>query len=590
MNPESSDATAAALAEAESAIASEFEARLKRSEAAFSATVQALTASELRFRSTLDSFLEGCQLIGHDWTYLYLNEAAARHNRKPNSELLGRKMTEVWPGIEASAVFKLLRGTMESRVAAREELEFIFPDGNNGWFDVHCQPVPEGIFALSIDITDRKRAQEILKVTLDELEDRVAKRTAELAGANAAMRLAKEEAEGANRAKSDFLSRMSHELRTPLNAILGFGQVLLHESPTPLQRDSVEQILNGGNHLLGLINEVLDIARVEAGRLDLTVETVALAPAVREICALLAPIASERRIGISQDLSKPGCALVLADPARFKQVLLNLLSNAIKYNRIGGQVWVDARPGEGGRVQLLVRDTGAGIAATDIAKLFTPFERLSAANSEVQGCGLGLALSKRLVDAMSGQLILDSTGPGGSTFCVDLPGAPRPEPAAGRFPGAAGAGASLPAPATHVSSLGDSIGDEIRRPTRAVLCIEDNPSNLMLIEVILAKRPEFSLRTATEGHVGLQLAYQDPPDVILLDLNLPDISGEELLGALQASSLTRDIPVIVVSADAIPLQVQKVLDSGASAYLTKPLHIPEFLRVLNEMVDRRRMI
>ena len=583
MIPESSEETAAALAEAESAIVSDFETRLQRSEAAFSATIQALTASELRYRSTLDNFLEGCQLIGHDWSYLYLNEAAARHNRKPNAELLGRKMTEVWPGIEASSVFQLLQRSMTSREAARDEIEFVFPDGSTGWFEVHCQPVPEGIFALSIDISERKSAQEGLQRALDEMEERVRQRTAELVGAHTAMRLAKEQAEGANQAKSDFLSRMSHELRTPLNAILGFAQIMQHEGISPRQEECVDQILSGGKHLLGLINEVLDIARVEAGRLDLTVATVALAPAVREIFALLAPLADERGIRLGNELSAPGCGLVLADPARLKQVLLNLISNAIKYNCIGGEVWVGVRPREDGRVQLLVRDTGSGIATADLPKLFTPFERLGAVNSEVQGCGLGLALSKRLVDAMGGTLTLESSGPGGSTFGVELPGQARPEPISGWQPGS---GAASPDGTSPFSSPDAKAAPTLEdSPARSVLCIEDNPSNLMLIEVIMAKRPDFTLRTATEGVVGLQLANQDPPDVILLDLNLPDITGEEVLATLQASSRTRDIPVIVVSADAIPHQVSKVLDSGATAYLTKPLHIPEFLRVLNEVLD-----
>jgi PAS domain S-box-containing protein len=414
---------------------------------------------------------------------------------------------------------------------------------------------------LRLDNIQRHMALDALREATQVLEQ--AKEDAEQA---------KEDAEQANQAKSEFLSRMSHELRTPLNAILGFGQILDRQELSALQKESVGYVLKGGRHLLGLINEVLDIARVEAGRADLSIEPVALEDVVPEACALLRPLAAERNIHLDQDLSTVGGRHVLADRQRLKQVLLNLLSNAIKYNHAGGQVLVSCHLMPNERTRIVVRDTGPGISPEDLARLFTPFERLGAANSSVEGTGLGLVLSQRLVAAMEGTLEAESVVGQGSTFSIEL--------------------APAFAPAETLPSRDHEAFEVLsREPVDAqfsVLCIEDNLSNLRLLEIILASRPEVTLISAMQGSVGLDLARQHEPDLILLDLHLPDMPGQDVLARLKRSGITRDIPVVVISADATSPQIQRLEDAGVTAYLTKPLNVAKFLQVLDGVLQAQQ--
>ena len=320
--------------------------------------------------------------------------------------------------------------------------------------------------------------------------------------------------------------------------------------------------------MLTLINEVLDIARVEAGHVELSVEPIALSDVIPESCALVRPLADERNIRLVENSATLVRYHVLADRQRLKQVLINLLSNSIKYNRVGGQVEVSSYQIPHDRIRIAVRDTGAGIAADDLPKLFTPFERLSAANSNIEGTGLGLALSQRLVAAMGGKLGVESILGQGSTFTIDFPMVASPVERLSNLPG-------------HGDSA-DTVTAEQRNYT--ALCIEDNLSNLRLIEAILESRPKITLLSAMQGSMGLDLARQHNPDVILLDLNLPDISGKEVLARLRQSAITRDIPVIVISADATPTQIQRLLAAGARAYLTKPLDVGRFLEVVDEVL------
>ena len=384
-----------------------------------------------------------------------------------------------------------------------------------------------------------------------------------------ALREAKEEADRANHAKSDFLSRMSHELRTPLNSILGFGQLLDRQSPTEMQRPRIRYILSAGRHLLNLINEVLDISRIEAGNLQLSVEPVCVEEALNEALDLMRPLAAERTIGLAADSSLETTTYVLADRQRLKQVLLNLLSNAVKYTAINGNVTVAFTNSGNGQTRISVRDNGAGIPVEKLARLFTPFDRLGAEQSTVEGTGLGLALCQRLVQAMHGAIGVNSTLGNGSTFWLELPQAKSPLLA-------------MPAQKT-VSSEGDQSAEDTRR----ILYIEDNFSNVTLVEQMLAERPALELMTAMQGRVGLELARQHSPDLILLDLHLPDMPGWQVLAQLKADHLTRDIPVIVISADATAPQIKRLLSAGARAYLTKPLDIPEFFRVVEEAVASR---
>ena len=379
-----------------------------------------------------------------------------------------------------------------------------------------------------------------------------------------ALREAKEEADRANHAKSDFLSRMSHELRTPLNSILGFGQLLDRQSPTETQRPRIRYILSAGRHLLNLINEVLDISRIEAGTLQLSVEPVCLEEAIGEALDLMRPLAAERTIVLASNCSLDTATYVLADRQRLKQVLLNLLSNAVKYTAVKGCVTVSFADSGKDLTRISVRDTGAGIAVEKLARLFTPFDRLGAERSTVEGTGLGLALCQRLVHAMNGSIGVNSTLGHGSTFWLDLPHAQSPLQTLSVTRGP--------------SAAEPPIAEEARR----ILYIEDNFSNVTLVDQMLAERPALELMTAMQGRVGLELARQHSPDLILLDLHLPDMPGWQVLAQLKADQLTRDIPVVVISADATSPQIKRLLSAGARAYLTKPIDIAEFFRVIED--------
>ena len=395
---------------------------------------------------------------------------------------------------------------------------------------------PEYLLGISRDITDQKAAEE-------------------------AVRSARAEAERASRAKSEFLSRMSHDLRTPLNAILGFAQLLEMEPLTFEQTDNVRQILRGGRHLLELINEVLDIARIEAGHLSLSTEPVSVAEAAHHVIDLVRPLADHRRIAVGVDEAVDPTLHVHADRQRLMQVLMNLVGNAVKYNREGGRVrltWTAAD----GRVRVCVTDNGAGIQPEKLTLLFQPFERLGADQSAIEGTGLGLAVAKGLTEAMGGTIGVSSIVDQGSTFWVDLA---QTNPLAVSVPVAA-----------DVSVATAALG------TGTVLYVEDNRSNVRLLERLLTRRGRVRLLTTASGVDAVRLAHDERPDLILLDLHLPDIGGEEVLRRLWSSADTRRIPVAVLSADATTKQSQRLLASGAVAYLTKPLDLTRLLRLLDD--------
>jgi signal transduction histidine kinase/FixJ family two-component response regulator len=378
-------------------------------------------------------------------------------------------------------------------------------------------------------------------------------------------------AEAANRSKSEFLSRMSHELRTPLNAVLGFGQLLELDDLNPDQRQAVTQITKGGRHLLDLINEILDITQIETGQLSLSPEAVLVSDLLTDTVELVAPLAEERSVHLLS-ADGPACQkFIFVDRQRVKQILLNLLGNGIKYNRQGGTVSISCAEAEKGRMRIQVTDTGPGIPQEQFGLLFTPFERLGAEQTTVQGTGIGLALSRRLAEVMGGTLDVESTVGRGSTFWVEFPLVEGPVQRYERLDDVA---AALPSAVQQPSGP-------------AILHIEDNLSNINLIERVLAQRPGVRLIPAMQGRLGLELARQHQPALILLDLNLADLPGEEVLQSLRDDSLTAGIPVAIVSADAMPRQIQRLLSTGATAYLTKPIDVRELLLLIDNALAAR---
>jgi PAS domain S-box-containing protein len=372
-------------------------------------------------------------------------------------------------------------------------------------------------------------------------------------------------AEKANQAKSDFLSSMSHELRSPLNAILGFAQLMESELPAPTtaQSESIIQILNAGWYLLELINEILDLATIESGKLSMSVEPVQLNDLLLECHSMIEPLAQRRGIRMSFP-SSDAAYCVNADRTRIKQVLINLLSNAIKYNSAGGSVAVDCSANvASGRVRLTVTDTGPGLQSDKIEQLFQPFNRLGQEASGEEGTGIGLVVSKRLVELMDGVIGVESTVGRGSVFWVELPStAPLALPAA----------IETTAPEEAVAPL---------EGLRTLLYVEDNPANLQLVERLIARRADVRLLSATDGNRGVALARRHLPDVILMDINLPGISGLEALKILREDKLTSHIPVVALSANAMPRDIQKGISAGFFRYLTKPIRVNEFMDALN---------
>jgi signal transduction histidine kinase/DNA-binding LytR/AlgR family response regulator len=397
-------------------------------------------------------------------------------------------------------------------------------------------------FGVAFDVTERKVAETKL------IEAKVA-------------------AEIANRAKSDFLSSMSHELRTPLHAILGFSQLIDLGSPPPTlaQKRSIDQVLKAGWHLLGLINEVLDLALIESGKLSLSMEPVVLAEVLRDCEAMVEPEAKKHDISVAFAPCEAGCS-VNADPTRVKQVIINLLSNAIKYNKLGGAVCLTCTPSPPESIRISVRDTGQGLAPEQLAQLFQPFNRLGQKVPGEEGTGIGLVVCKRLVDAMNGRIGVDSTVGQGSVFWVELKLTTEAQ--------AAGYAAEPAGLAQKAQVLGEA-------PLHTLLYVEDNPANLLLVEEILLRRSDVHLLSARNANQGIRLARSFLPDVILMDVNLPDISGSSALKILAEDPATAHIPVLALSADANCGDIERGLVAGFFRYPSKPIKVDEFMKTLD---------
>ncbi len=471
---------------------------------------------------------------------LSFNEGAEQTFGYEPDEVIGRSLEMLMPSrfraTHATQVHEFGESGERSRFMGRRgEIIGLHKDGREFPAEASITKLPDNgdtIFAVILrDITLRKEAESALQ---------------------------------ANRAKNEFLSRMSHELRTPLNVILGFGQILQMDPLNPDQAEAVEYILNAGRHLLELIDEVLDLSRIEADRLAISLEPLLLGHVLSEAVSLLRPLADSSSVTIEFHPEHCNEAYVRADRQRLKQVVLNLLSNAIKYNREGGRVTVACAPGEEMRRRVTVADTGLGIRADRMGQLFTPFERLGAEATSIEGTGLGLALSQRLVHAMGGEIGAESEAGVGTTFWLELPAASRID-------------AVIEDPADSAAHR----PPEVERGPRVVLYIEDNLANYHVVEWLLKRQPNTQLLSAMQGRIGIQLAHDHRPDVILLDLHLPDISGERVLAELRADPVTRNIPVVVASADATAGTASRMIAAGAYWYLSKPINVAELLTVLD---------
>ena len=397
------------------------------------------------------------------------------------------------------------------------------------------------------DVTEQKRAEEGLVAARDE-------------------------ADRANRAKSEFLSSMSHELRTPMNAILGFAQLLENNPENPLdgkQRESVQQILTGGEHLLTLIDDVLNLAQIESGQFSLSIEVTDLEPVFGECLAIARTLTEKRGITVIDRTQDQDIPWVLIDATRFRQVLLNLLSNAVKYNRDEGSVILKADETADGMVRVSVTDTGPGIPREKQDQLFQPFSRLGLEATDIQGTGIGLNITKELVELMAGRIGFESAPGKGSTFWVEVPMAEDGEKTKRkdkRSSPSQGAEAQL-------------------KPGHTLLYVEDNPANLKLMETLIERVPEMHMFSAHTGELGLELAAAHKPDVILMDINLPGIDGIEALHRLKESPETRDIPVIALTSNAMSRDVEEGLKAGFHRYLTKPIRIEEVTSALESALE-----
>jgi signal transduction histidine kinase/ActR/RegA family two-component response regulator len=395
-----------------------------------------------------------------------------------------------------------------------------------------------------------------LASALDRAKALLANRATELT-------VARDEALAATQVKTVFLSHTSHELRTPLNSILGFAQLLGMSDLTVEDQDSVERILGAGRHLLALINELIDIARIESGDLNLSLESVAVVPLIQEISQLFAPLAAERSIVISHHYASPKLA-VHADHRRLSQVLVNLLSNAVKYNNRGGSIAITCELSGRDEVGIVVSDTGPGLTQEDLELVFVPFERLDAGRMGTEGTGIGLPLAKSLAEAMGGRLTASSVRGEGSVFTVTLPRASTVQSIRSDHHGSA-------------SPIWPTLAD---RANTTILYIEDNPANIEVVSRFVKGLPNASVRSVASGRAGIESAVCDNPDIILLDLDLPDLHGSQILHELKADTKTAHIPIVILSADANPGTVRRLLHHGALAYLTKPIDLVEFAKLL----------
>jgi PAS domain S-box-containing protein len=509
-----------------------------------------LRSTQLQFQMMVEGVKDyAIFMLDSDGRVTTWNPGAERIKGYSPGEIIGEHFSRLYPLEDAESgkpVRELAIAVAEGRF--EEEGSRQRKDGSKFWASVIITPLtdpdgrPQGFVKVTRDITDRKCAEAVVLK-------------------------AKEEAEKANLAKSEFLSRMSHELRTPLNSVLGYAQLLELQYEDPKLRDSVRSILRAGRHLLGMINEVLDLSRIESGDMAVSIEPVEFAGILDQGIRLVRPIADAAGISVTVLGALCRSVHVQADRQRLVQVLINLLINAVKYNREKGQVTIQCVETRVGTVRIEVADTGHGISLADQSLLFQPFQRFG--DLGIEGSGLGLALSKRFTTLMGGTVGLLTSSPQGSTFFIELEQV----------------GPNKPAPVPQTEDLSDTSTFCNSRGT--VLYIEDNPSNMALLEAVLASCPGITLIPAAQGTLGIELARKHRPSLILLDVHLPDLMGDVVLERLKLSPETSSIPVVILSADATTRQRTALLAAGAVEYLTKPLDLMRLFEVLNQQLPEQ---
>lgn len=515
----------------------------------------ALELSHARYFDLYDLAPVGYLTVAADGLIVEANLSAATMLGVVRSALVKRPLSRFIVKAHQDSYYQCRRQLLETGQAQSCELQVLQNDGVMLWVRFIVSAVQDGSDAPALrvimtDISERKRLDEALRETNTNLE------------------LARLQADRANLAKSEFLSSMSHELRSPLNAILGFAQLMESGTPppTPNQQASLDQILKGGWYLLALINDILDLASIESGHAALSMEAVALGAVLQDCQTLIEPLTTDRAVHISFPELPVTCS-VQADPTRLKQVIINLLSNAIKYNQNGGSVAVTCDSPAAGRLRINVRDSGPGLSKQKLAQLFQPFNRLGQEAGSTKGTGIGLVVSQRLIQSMGGEMGVQSREGEGSVFWFELQLA-EAEPV-----GTARATLSTPAPTPP---------PQHSPIQRTVLYVEDNPDNIALMAQLLAARPDLRLLGAPDAMRGMTMARSLAPDVVVMDINLPDISGLEVLQLLQADPATRHIPVLALSANAMPRDVERGLSAGFYRYITKPIKVNEFLQALDE--------
>ncbi len=520
-------------------------------------------ASESRFLDLLDDLGDLVVEVDAQGGITYANRAFTDMAGVPLDQMSQWGMFDrVHPDDRALAerhIGTAVSGAVTGGDVPAHELRFLVPGGGERWMSVRGRAVLDesgslaGFRGIMHDVSVRVEAEQQVRAALAQAEQALTE-----------AQRAQDQAERASRAKSEFLSRMSHELRTPLNAILGFGQLLEFAELAGEDAENVEQILRAGRHLLDLINEVLDVVRVESGALSLSLEPVEVGDVLAESVDLVRTAAAARQITVRTPDRLNG-ARVVADRQRLKQVLVNLLSNAVKYNRDGGSIEVRwaASPADAERLRLTVADTGRGIPADRLDAVFTPFDRLGAENTEIEGTGVGLSLTRTLVEAQDGTIGVMSEVAQGSTFWVELPAA---EPVA--------VPAAEPTPEAEL--------------TRTVLYVEDNPANITLVRRVLARRPHLRVEVVQDGAEAVEATHRLVPDLVLLDLHLPGLSGSGVLAALRGAddARLRKMPVVVVTADLTTGNERRMLEAGATLFLPKPIDVHQLLAVVDDLLPR----